>query len=268
VANIKYSILVNCTTGGGNIANGGSRSGGFSESYWNATELSKDSPILQNVLNKRAAMLPNTAAIVGYRMSDADKGFRTRVERVHKPGTWAANDADLPSMALQFMQNADTGAVLRPILRGIPDSLVVAGEYREGVAFQKAYREFFEALNGWYTRTRAGAGGGIDVISITAEGVLTTAADVVGAALGGIVTLTRPSAAIRGRFGGNYKISAFTNLRSFTLQSWAGGAATKGKVRALGFVNSNYDAARIKVVQAINRKCGRPFFQFSGKGSR
>lgn len=267
MANIKYTLLMNCRTGGDAVT-ASTRYGGFSESYWNATDLPPSSPALQNLLNKRAAMLPTTTTIVGYRQSDADRGFRTRVYRVNKPGLWTANDGDLPSMALQLQQSANTGAVLRPILRGLPDSLVVAGEYKPSIAWDKALGEFMNSLLGWYSRTREGAGGGIDILSITAEGVLTTAQDVVGAALGQMVTVTRPSAAMRGRFGGNYKIAAFTNLRSFTLQGWEGGASTKGKVRALGFVNSLYGDFPYKAVQAINRKVGRPFFQFAGKGSR
>lgn len=115
---------------------------GWSETHWiNASILPNDDRIL-TLCRNRQRLLPSSAAIVGYRIGNYTisgkqliaNGAQTTRQRF--PGSSNAN-TDVPQMALLCVGSAfgSQPNTSRFAIRGIPDSMVVGGEYAPTTAF-------------------------------------------------------------------------------------------------------------------------------------
>jgi hypothetical protein len=127
------------------------RSGGWSESFW--VNANPYNPFTFSTLwpRTRAALLPPQAAIVGARDQIYTINGNKLVpggSTVYKGGYIGSSglNCDVPQMAL--MCDGTTAGInqSRMTLRGIPDSVIVNGEYQPGLGFQQAFNAYVTAL--------------------------------------------------------------------------------------------------------------------------
>jgi len=272
MAKTKVTLLINIgtvDTGGGAV-----RSGGFSESYY--SNLTVDDPNTEtNARNLgiiRAKLLPASGRVVGQRIQQVDPAGPSISLAVVSPGA-SGLVTDLPQMALLFKMRSTEGFNNREtILRGLPDSLVVGGEYRPQPAYTQAIRDYFQEISGnWLMKGRVRTNPQIKVGSVTVGG-LVTCGEEHGLEIGDEVMFLRTKATDGSLVKGIFSVEAINSATTFTIFNWGTegfGTISKGKVRKH---EEDYFSLRIRDDEltnprAIIREVGRPFGQFSGRHS-
>jgi len=132
------------------------RQAGWSES-WYATYGFNDRlvELFKRVMQKRALMLPASAAIVGsrYQEINGDTVGASTSRNIYYSGV-TGSENDMPQIALKYLVGA-TGQTNKKILilRGIPDSQVVNGEFSPSNTFRIATAAFLTEIGtGWCFR--------------------------------------------------------------------------------------------------------------------
>ncbi len=270
MAKTKVTLEINVGTTG--IDNAGVRVGGFSESYY--SDKAADDPTIEtdarNLAIIRAKLLPIGAKIVGQRIQQVDPVGPSISLAAVSPGA-SGLATDLPQMALLFHMRSTDGTNNRLVtLRGLPDSLVVTGEYRPQANYTQAIRDYFnEISNFWLMKGRVRTNPQIKVSSVTVGGLVTLQGDH-GLEIADQVIFLRTRNSENELVKGVFYVEDVPSANTFLIANWANegfGAITKGKVRKH---EEDYFSLRIRddelaQPRAIVREVGRPFGQFSGR---
>jgi hypothetical protein len=275
---VKVTLLMQATTALSRPNFPLHRVGGWSESYYydgpggtdlfarvTGQGLRRGSTSL---CDARARLLAGGAAIVGQRYQFVDPVGRTQTGAAQFPG-WAGVLNDIPQMALLCKIATVNGLKQRLlILRGIPDSLVVEGEYNPVPIYDLALDRFFRVLAAFSMKQNS-AGRPVTVNNITSEGLVTLRVPrsttlEVGMTI--IITDAQPAA---GRpVTGAFVVESLGPLANqFKLVGWPYGAATGGTAQRRTYVYPLFDNESASVSRIISRKVGRPSVGYVGRHS-
>jgi hypothetical protein len=245
------------------------RLGGWSESYYRP-DADIGSTLITNfntLCQRRAALLPSGAVIVGQRFQVVNPAGTSQTAARRYPGT-AGTQADVPQMALLCRAPAQSAANIRPlILRGIPDARVVEGEYSPSSGFTTAIESFFSWLSAnWQFHGRDLSANTVPIYSIDALGVATLEANTT-AVLGSMVRVLRTTDVNKDQVGGRFRVSAAASSTQITLQGWTLGACKGGRLRVDADTYLTIGSP-ISISRVITRRVGRPFEQYRGRQSK
>ncbi len=270
MATSKVTLLINVGTI--DSSGGAVRSGGFSESFYSDKPIS-DATLEQDARNLaiiRAKLLPQTGRVVGQRLQQVDPVGPSISLGVVAPGA-SGLVTDLPHMALLFKMRSSDGTNNREtILRGLPDSLVVGGEYRAQAAYTQAIRDYFsEIAQFWKMKGRVRTNPQIKIGSVTTGGVVTCQEDH-GLEIGDQVIFLRTRSTANELVQGTFFVEDVPSSNTILLFNWAVegfGAIAKGKIRKHeeDYFTLTIRDDELTSPRAIVREVGRPFGQFSGR---
>lgn len=248
------------------------RSAGFSES-WYTTQPFSTSLItaMVNLAQLRAALLPQTGTIVGFRFQDTD-GITSSAsisQPVALPGT-AGSVTDVPSIGVKVQLNSTGGGANRKqmILRAVPDENIIAGSFKPVPAYRTALTNYLSELvsHPWQWKGRDLAQTSYPILTIDAAGLYQLAAASV-IPDNTMVQVLRTTNSAERRKGGFYLNKVLTPLTG-TFLGWNHGPCTKGRFRAAGIVFPGPAGfVTPPVGRAVSKKVGRPFEQYRGRKS-
>lgn len=274
----KVTLLMQLSTNTTNPLLPGRRIGGWSESYyWEGANMADLISLVNDVSfdfgpslsSARAAILPKAASVVGQRIQLINPTGPSQSLNEQFPGN-PAWPCDIPQMALLCKAPAVTGNHIRQlILRGIPDQMVIEGEYAPTPGFSNRLQEFFNVLGLFSFRGRTTPTGAQPIMNISAAGVVASGVPIT-VRVGDIVTITNANVLPPGTFvNGLFRVTAITpTLQQFTLANWTAGiAGSAGTSNSRGIVYPRINAARITIGRIIVRKVGRPFVGYRGRRS-
>lgn len=251
-------------------------SGGWSESWWTSIAGGFTKSTNDLLMSKRALLLPEAASIIGLRVSDYNlvgntlvpAGSSTQSNRF--PGV-IGEPCDLPQVALELSGRAagfPNGNHLA--LRGIPDGVMVNGEYQPDGTFRASMAEYLRvvlingigfvgrdlaqprhaviSIGGGLVRVGPGAGFNEDDYVI-----FNSVRDDAGKTVKGRYLVTAPVAPP----GNSYAVQG---LQGRTV-SVANGTVRKD-------IAKFFQYGSLVVSRAVVRKVGRPFESYRGRQSR
>lgn len=251
---------------------------GFSDAWYdNGTE----TQVLQTkdtmLINKRAALLPQSTTVVGARISLLDafgkSQGRSRVYHMGVQGGDGGPTGD-PRQCLQYSLFAQ-GATneLQAYIQNVPTQYFLTGSYKSNSDWEQRLKNYFKFVydNDYRFYAFDQSLPVAPVISITALGVVTLERNNVWT-IGQYVRVLRSKTDLRGNFRTNpngYHVSASAGL-SVTLDGWDQGACTGGTMQTWGkyLASPTLDDYEKQHPQVASRKVGKPFFLFRGRASK
>lgn len=273
---LKYSLIFRATTGQATAdqpANVIQRVGGWSENWYDnqssigTTSLADAARLAQ----KRAAMLPVSASVVGVRIQPIDPPLPSQLIRVNFPGQ-SSLQQDIPQMGLLVSVPSDNGQhISRYTLRGLADNCVTAGEYTPTAAMIAAFNTWADEIAdaNWYVRGRDNTVPVYPLASVAADGTFTTTVDA-AFVVGNRVQIRRSfEPATQLQRGHTSVISSKVSTATDTvwkLRDWPYGDTINGDVRLVRL--TVFNAARPIPVQVAERKVGNPITRFRGRRSK
>jgi hypothetical protein len=217
----------------------------------------------------RAGLLPRSAQIVGQRIQQVNPVGRSQsLNRIFNGGS--GMDCDVPQMALLTRIPSAVDNHIRPyIIRGIPDQLVVDGEYRPTDDFKRAVTLLMQVLSSFALRSVVPADLPNTIESISPAGLVTFSVvrpplvagysiEIKGVQLvGGVIG------------GGTFTIESVstTNPLQLSIRGWTQGAGVGGAANGTGIIYPVLDGANATIGRIIVRKVGRPFVGYRGRAS-
>jgi hypothetical protein len=280
----RQSMLLSVTTDPDNRNIANQHTGSWSESHWwNASQYQPS--VWSRIAQARASILPSQASIVGWRSQEyVISGNKllpgsSQSGGLATPGAWGRS-LNLPQDGLDLIYTlAGRPNKVRHRLACIPDSQIFQGEFQPTTAFASALTQYLNYFVGLAPNSapanavvRDLSQPVVKVLSLTAGGLLTTAANLAAVAGTDYVLLLRVKSNTGDAVRGSYLIRAVTinpdNTFSYQLQSYAGGTVTKpsGLCRIDRLVVGTLGAG--EVGRAVIRKIGRPFAGYHGRRSR
>lgn len=265
----KMTMVFQNTTNISNTANPRRRTGGWTEVFYEANPLSE--AIMNTFFTAceyRAALLPNSASIVGQRFQTIDPiGPGQSTSRFYPGSSGLLTDA--PQLALQITIRGDgVRNVVRRKIKCIPDARVVEGEYSPSDNFTIALDNYFKrGLAGYDIRGRDLSLPESPVYKIGADGAYTTETDNAFAAGQFIYVLRTKTTSGRLR-GGRFRLLSVATSKTGVIQDWPHGATTGGKMRAAAIIYANISAPNIAVDQIVIAKIGAPSKRYRGRASK
>lgn len=270
----KLSLLIQVTTTPTNIAQARIHTGGWSETIW-TNNSSFALPSITTLATRRALMLSQSAAVIGYRT----QVFTIAANRLVPGGTASGNlnlpglqgiPTDLPQVALSMKAQSDETANTRKFnVRGVPDNVMVGGEYQPPAYFLQAVRLYIQELTSgvWWFPGRNLAQASVPIQGV-ANGVLTTVGNP-GWAVGDSIRFLKARQTNGLPFTGTYVIQApLVAANQFTLAN----LDTTIKVGTIGRVRRDEvlmcRIAACETGRAVVRKIGRPFETYHGRRSK
>jgi hypothetical protein len=250
---------------------GGSRGlvrvGGWSETWYSNQAITETRNEFETLCQIRALMLPNSAAVIGQRYQIVGGGSSTS-GRVF-PGA-GGQPADVPQMALMCtMKAAGVPNIRRFALRGIPDAIVVEGEYKPTGAFTTALNRYSTQITDgqFLMRGRNLSTAPFGVVSVDVNGnVVLTAAQTI--TVGSEMQFVRTTDQYGRTVSGSYFVETVTDTTHFKLHAYTFGVVNGGQIRLLtapGFLAM--EIGSLVPVRVVVRKVGRPFGGYRGRAS-
>jgi hypothetical protein len=217
----------------------------------------------------RAGLLPRSAQIVGQRIQQVNPVGRSQsLNRIFNGGS--GMDCDVPQMALLTRIPSAVDNHIRPyIIRGIPDQLVVDGEYRPTDDFKRAVTLLMQVLSSFALRSVVPADLPNTIESISPAGLVTFSVvrpplvagysiEIKGVQLvGGVIG------------GGTFTIESVSTTYPVqrSIRGWTQGAGVGGAANGTGIIYPVLDGANATIGRIIVRKVGRPFVGYRGRAS-
>jgi len=267
----KFTMLFQLSTFGqsGTTLN---RVAGFSESWYTAIPYSASLlSIASNMAQLRAALLPTSGNIVGFRFQETNGITSSASVSVPAalPGT-ADSATDKPNVAVQFQLNSSGGGANRKLLviRGVPDENTIAGGYRPTPAYRTAMTNWLSELvsRPWQWRGRDLTQTSYPILTISLNGTFQLGAPTVIPTETMVQVLRSRNEA--GRQKGGFFFMTRTTALTGTLLGWNHGDCTGGRMRAAGIVFPAPQAFVLPPVgKSVSKKAGRPFDQYRGRRS-
>jgi hypothetical protein len=253
------------------------RIGGWSESFYFDTDTMSEAianvngPVRgtrQPLCPARARLLPGSAQIIGQRFQVVNPvGASQSLNTIWNGSSGLA--CDIPQMALLTRIPAAATRNVRPyMIRGIPDSLVVDGEFRPTQDFSKALQDLFFTLGFFSMRTRVRPADPVAVASVSAAGVVTFNAIRPALSEGDSLQLLNVVTL------GNVLVSGIFTIEkvgpeslTMTIRGWTAGNGIGGLGSGTGLSYPVMQGANATVGRIIVRKVGRPFVGYRGRAS-
>jgi len=249
------------------------RTAGWSESFWSYNPVPSSDPSIREFAAHRATLLPESARVSGFRISDYDfhgnkltpKGSRTGL--INAPGQSAR--CDVPQMALNISWTTHEGpGTSRTALRGIPDSFVLGGEYAPNATFTESLNRFCNLvrIDGWRFLGRDLTLPAFEILQI-AGNVVTLSGNVSARANLDYVRFLHCRDSSGNPIQGSYLVTAVAG-NSVTLGGYTGPQLTRpsGKMRLDRL--SVFDISGFSIGTVAVRKVGRPFVSYRGRQSK
>jgi hypothetical protein len=250
------------------------RTGGWSESYWDAntnlaTVLSRLKGPRSNgapaILPSRARVLNDQARILGARIYEAGGGRGQFYPMAYAGGS---SQGDQPSVALLCAStHSGTVSTRRFTMRGIPDLMVVGGEFSPASTYTSALATYFYSLQNTSIRGRITTPQQ-EIFDITVAG-LVTARVPLNYAVGAIVQIVQTLDESGNRVSGEFAVEAIGPLQNqLRVTGWTAGKTRGGKIgqTTLGWFDLGPNDT--KAVRITNHKVGRPFAGYRGRNTR
>ena len=264
----KFTMIFELSTNADGFSQS-TRVGGWTESvYYNGavSDIRKD--FFRTLCTLRAALLPQSAAIVGQRYQNLDPrgGSATGGQRFNGN---AAYGNDIPQMALLCSIGAVGATNIRRFeLRGLPDELVHQGEYSPDGVYPGLINNFVYALqrDSWYFVGRDLSQPLVPMVSLASGGNFVLSQDLTFD-IGNRVQILRTVDADGIQSGGFFYIATKASPRTGNIADWIGGDNVGGKMRLANNVTLLFDRASFAVERVVTRKVGRPFGGYSGRRS-
>lgn len=269
----RLTLLLQNTTDPQDREAASPHTGGWSESWWANAILPLGASGITALVQKRAALLPKEASVVGKRVGLYNLSGNkllpqgSATAKVLAPGS-GGRPCDLPQVALE-MSGTATGAAnkSRFVLRCMPDEIMVRGEYQPGSTFKGLVTQFCNeiASQGWGFIGRDLAQPAFRVLAIAA-GVVTLDGDAGGVVNTSYLRLNRVFDNNENPVKGAFRITAKAG-NNYTLAGLdpAIVAAASGTAR-IDLVTW-LDFATVVPSRAVVKKIGRPFEGYRGRQS-
>jgi len=270
----RLTNIFQVTTAPSNLQLARQHTGGWSESFWTNLTPSAYNPIWAFAQQKRALLLPASAAIVGYRTQEYTISGNKLLPggatsgRQNLPGS-SSRVADLPQVSL--MLNCTTSSspnTSRMILRGIPDDVMEGGEYQPNAQFQSAVTQYINSMIGFNfgfvgrDLTQAS----VRVLKIAANLITVDQIPGTGLNIGDFIRLHRVYDDVNNPVKGAFPVTAIAG-NVLTVQGLdATLTAPSGTLRRDLLMLFNYRA--MQPIRAVVKKVGRPFEQYRGRRSK
>jgi len=266
MAVFKATMLLTLAT---NVSSGssGKRIGGWSESWYDVDDsLVNTQRFFLRLCQKRAAMLPVGAAVIGQRYQAIDPvGGSVTSHRVY-PGLQAAND--VPQMSVQYSLPARATPNIRLVtLRGLPDDNAIEGEFKPTPEYQRALTAFNAEVDGWYFRGRNLQLDEIPVVSVAVDGTFVLGADLTFSAGTLLRFFKLKETSFDTTVSGLWRVNVRTDARHGTLYNWSSGQREGGGVRVEGIVYPQINGNVTVTPKVTVRKVGRPSDLYRGRAS-
>lgn len=264
---IKCTALFNSVSNSSASGGASTRTGGWSESIYNIQEPAAARNEFLDYCSLRAAILPKGFAIVGQRFQIVDGPSSTLGRRFPAPNAFAS---DCPQIGLQLKAQAGgTVNVRRWTFRGIPDEMVVEGEYQPTDWYRGAVLNAAGFITGgnWRFSAKVLTWPILDLVGITDAGLLTTVLEH-GFVPGNAVELLRCKDAYGRSVRGDFIVTDPVVGNSATLANYKKPAVVSGQVRRLTYGFLTIDGTTLEVQRVVVKKVGRPFGGYSGRRSR
>lgn len=254
------------------------RTGGWSESLYNTGNAAIDiinnasginTPQLANLWPCRAQLLPLGSAIVGYRIQAVSPPGPAQSGVMNLPGT-AANLADIPQMALLLKCPAvGTNNIRRVKLKGIPDSMIVEGEYQPSAAYNTLMNNFITSLTGWQFRARDLSQASIRLVSCSGPEPFTFFSEVPPTfVVNDFVRIMRMLDLSKNLRGGRFQVLSVGPGNTFTVRGWPYGNCTFGSARKDAVIYPVIATSQTSVSRVVTARVGRPFVGYRGRRSK
>lgn len=269
----RSSLIFAVTTQPVNPIKAFARSGGWSEGFWSTFNPS-GSTQLNQIANLRAAMLPAQVSVTGFRVAV----FNIDGNRLQPAGTSAGKflfpgatrySVDVPQAGLEMSFPA-VGAPnnARPVLRGLPDEVVVNGEYSPDPTFSAAFNRYVTALNvngfGFVGRDLASASA--RVLAITA-GVVNLSQVLAGVAIGDFLRFHRVTNTLGRPISGAFLVTNIAG-QQYTLSGLGANAVIVPSGTARKDTLSFFAYAPGTFGSVVVKKIGRPSRGYRGRRSK
>jgi len=152
----RYTMIMQCTTAPPNRADASAHTAGWSESFWRGNLIGGADPVLLQLFQRRAALLPKQGQIVGFRIASytvtGNQMFPSGSTsgRVQYPGNQSF-ETDIPQSALELASTTNGGNSSRFTARCIPDDNVTFGEYQPLPGYKTVVTRYCNELtdSGW-----------------------------------------------------------------------------------------------------------------------
>jgi len=264
----RLSMVFRATTGTAQFSPG-QRGAGWTESViWDNIDASTRTSF-NRLCNKRAALLPASARIVGQRFQQIDPSGRAQTARTNFPGSGAVEASrGQPTDAVRVSyRGSGVNNVGKRSIACIPDTMLSDGEYNPTPVYQISMAAFLAELNGWKFRGADLTVAKVQVKTVSDLGVVEVNTDL-PVVTGDRVRLYRVKLADNTFFSGTFIVASATSVRIFTLRSWTKGAATGGEARKYVPIYPIISGANESPIEATIRKVGRPSGGFRGRASK
>jgi hypothetical protein len=268
----RMSVLFDFTTDPADRTTASAHSGGWSEGLWYTSSSGPSSQLRQLIFTYRAILSSQEVSIVGYRLEQFTIAGNkllpggTSSAKVLFPGLGVPMDA--PQIGLQ-LGGVGVGGVNtnRIVLRGLPDNVVMFGEYQPVPSYKGAVTTWanyvIQSGAGFIGRDKTQPSARVNNI---AAGVVTLAANVGG--VQGVDYL---------RFNRVYNAQGLPVKGSYLITNIAGNVYTlqglnqtlilpSGSARLDRIAFFAYES--IKPGRLVSKKVGRPFEQYRGRRSK
>lgn len=274
----KHSVIFNVTTAPLNGGVSAPHSGGWSEGFWAnfIAPLPPNNGAFLNILQQRALMLPGQVSIAGWRVATylvvgnrlQPGGSVTGKLNLPGNGNYTLN---LPQDGLELsMQANGVVNIARPILRALPDQVIVQGEYQPDAAFNQAIRSYINQLSvnsyGFVGRDTSQQFQRVNAVDATS---ITTASAIPNVNVGSYIRLHRVIDDNGNPIRGTYQVLTLptTGFR-YTVLGLSGQVLSKpsGSCR-LDLLNL-YLYGPGTTGRAVVKKIGRPFSSYRGRRSK
>jgi len=270
----RFTMLLQITTDPANRAAASPHTGGWSESFWHASDLASSDGKITVLTQRRAALLGRQGSIVGFRLQHASfagpriKPAGSSTGKLQLPGV-ASRDTDMPQAALEMGGTAvGKPNSSRFSLRGIPDDMITKGEYQPVDGYSALVDQFETALvgGGWSFLGRDLSKPTFRVMGIVGN-VLTLDAPGIYTSANSWARLMRVVNDDGKLVSGSWKIQASSG-NTVDLIGYDKGDVSKpsGQAREDAVVLCQF--ATVKPARTVARKIGRPFESYRGKQSK
>jgi hypothetical protein len=145
---VKYTMVFQLTTAPTNLTRAIPHTGGWTESVWASVDTSQVQRAFDLLLTRRRTILPPQASIVGYRVQNYTIAGNklipggARSGSLQNPGN-SALACDLPQVSLDIkLFNPSRVAGSRYVIRGMPDTCMINGEYQPTSSFAGLVTQF------------------------------------------------------------------------------------------------------------------------------
>ncbi len=270
----RLTNIFQVTTAPANLALARAHTGGWSESFWTNLSPAAYNPIWAWQQQKRAILLPATAAIVGYRTQEYTISGNKLLPggaasgRQNLPGG-SSRITDLPQVSLMLnCATAGSPNTSRLILRGIPDDVMEGGEYQPNAAFQAAVTQLINSMVGFNFGFvgRDLSQASVRVLKIAVNLITVDQIPGTGLAVGDFVRLHRVYDDNNNPVKGAFPVTAIAG----NVLTVAGLDATL--TRPSGTLRKDllqlFSYRSMQPIRAVVKKVGRPFEQYRGRRSK